>query len=632
MCGIFGVLQPGALQLDPEVLQAAHGVQAHRGPDGRGLQTYALGTSKLVLGHQRLAIIDLSDAGLQPMEQGNDGSLIFNGELYNYLELRAELVSAGLRFATRTDTEVLLAALHHWGPAHALGKFNWMGALAWLDRRGTRLVLATDAGTEKPIYYCNDGPRFIFASEVKTVLTLAGRKFPLDRDVVGQFVFQGLSDVSTRTFFDGIRRIEPGSYVELDATRERPELRVARFSPPAYAGDPGRMALEEFIAELRDTFVDSVRIRLRSDVPVGVLLSGGVDSSAIAAVTRSLAGHESPPRLLSAVSDDPRVDESPHIAVMERHLEQPVSRINLRMAPDTLVTELAEANWYNDAPVAGLSALAHRKLMQRAKELGLTVVLSGQGADEILLGYRKYLGFYLQSLLRQGRVFRAAAVLSGFLVNRTVVSEFKVGDAKRYVPILRRMGGAAASENSESGMQGAWLRGWQPCSLGLGPGTLAERQWLDLRHYSVPSLCHYEDRMSMSASREIRLPFLDPRLIDLLMRAPDSYKLRDGWTKYAFRRAMQTLLPREICWRKDKKGFANPEGEWLKNELRPEVRDAFAPESLICRKGIMSSPALLRTYDRYCAQTARGGMIWYREIFAPFSLEHWMRRYDAWIA
>ncbi|MEX0734735.1 MAG: asparagine synthase (glutamine-hydrolyzing) [Steroidobacteraceae bacterium] len=632
MCGIFGVLQPSALRLDPEVLQAAHRVQAHRGPDGRGLQTYALGVNSLVLGHQRLAIIDLSDAGLQPMEHGNDGSLIFNGELYNYLELRAELVSAGLSFATRTDSEVLLAALHHWGPAYALGKFNWMGAFAWLDRRGARLVLATDAGTEKPIYHCNDGPRFIFASEVKTVLTLAGRKFPLDRDVVGQFVFQGLSDASTRTFFDGIRRIEPGSYVELDLARERPELRVTRFHSPAYAGDPGQMSLDQFIEELRHTFIDSVRIRLRSDVLVGILLSGGVDSSAIASVSRSLAGHESPPRLLSAVSDDPDVDESPHIATMERHLGQPVSKINLRMAPDTLLTELAEANWYNDAPVAGLSALAHRKLMRRAKELGLTVVLSGQGADEILLGYRKYLGFYLQSLLRQGSVLKAAAVLSGFLANRTIVTDFKVGDAKRYVPLLRKLGRATASVDSGSGMQGAWLRGWQPCALGLGPGTLVERQWLDLRRYSVPSLCHYEDRMSMSASREIRLPFLDPRLIDLLMRAPDSYKLRRGWTKYAFRRAMQPLLPREICWRKDKKGFTNPEGEWLKHELRASVRDAFSPDSLICRNEIMSSPALLKTYDRYCGQAARSGTIWYREIFAPFSLEHWMRRYDAWIA
>jgi asparagine synthase (glutamine-hydrolysing) len=525
--------------------------------------------------HAGLSIIDLSDAGLQPMAYygSGEGSLIYNGELYNYLELRTELAVLGARFSTRTDTEVLLSALHHWGPERALGKFNWMGAFAWFDRTRGRLVLACDAGSEKPLYYCVDGPRFAFASEIKALLTLLGRKFPLDRDVVGQFVFQGLSDASTRTFFDGIRRIEAGSYVELDLSSQAHVIRAIRFGSPVHAGDPAKMSLQEFIEQLRLTFTDSVRIRLRSDVPVGVLLSGGIDSSSIAAVSQSLVGHDLAPRLLSAVSDDPRFDESPHVASMERHLRQQAHKINLRIVPDRLLSELSEANWYNDAPVAGLSALAHRKLMERAKDLGLKVILSGQGADEILLGYRKFLGFYLQSLLRRGRVFKAAAVLSGFLVNRTVVTDIDLGDARRYLPFLNRV---SASERSETAIQGSWLQGWQPRSLGLGSGSLVDRQWLDVRNYSVPALCHYEDRMSMAASREIRLPFLDPRLMDLLMRAPDSFKLRNGWTKYAFRKAMEALLGPEISWRRDKKGFSNPEGEWLKHELREAVQGAFA--------------------------------------------------------
>jgi asparagine synthase (glutamine-hydrolysing) len=138
--------------------------------------------------------------------------------------------------------------------------------------------------------------------------------------------------------------------------------------------------------------------------------------------------------------------------------------------------------------------------------------------------------------------------------------------------------------------------------------------------------------MSMAFSREIRLPFLDSRLIDLLLRAPDDYKLRGGWTKYALRKAMQPMLPPEICWRKDKQGFSNPQGEWLKQELRGSVLDAFSAESLISRKGIIDSGSLTRRYERYCRQSADSGMIWYREIFAPFSLELWMRRYESWIA
>ena len=632
MCGIFGILHDASVQLDPAVLEAASKVQAHRGPDSRRIQTLRFARSSLVLAHQRLSIIDLTEAGLQPMAYNNGrGTLIYNGELYNYLELRDDLALAGERFATRSDTEVLLAALHHWGPESALSRFNWMGAFAWVDRTAERLVLACDAGSEKPLYYYSDDHQFAFASEVKTLLTLLGRKFPVDRDTVGQFIFQGLSDTSTRTFFRGINRLEAGTYLELALAEDRRGIEPVRYEPPPYPGDPASMSLEEFTDELRSVFIDSVRVRLRSDVPVGVLLSGGIDSSSIAGTAQMLIGRENAPRLLSAISDDRRFDESTHIEVMERHLKQTAHRITLRTAPESLVADLSTVNWYNDAPVAGLSALGHYRLMERAKELGLTVILSGQGADEILLGYRKFLGFYLQSLLRHGQYLKAAGVLGQFTINRTVVNQFDASDAKRYVPILRMVSRALNGDESDSATEGARLKGWKPLWLGLGSGSLADRQLLDLKKYSVPSLCHYEDRMSMAMSREIRLPFLDSRLVDLLIRAPDDYKLRNGWTKYSFRKAMEGLLPPEIAWRKDKKGFSNPQGEWLKHELQESVRDAFSADSLVCQKEIVNGTALRRKYDQYCRQPVGGGMIWYREIFAPFSLELWMRRYEAWL-
>jgi asparagine synthase (glutamine-hydrolysing) len=632
MCGIFGIVQYASLEPDASALEAAYRVQAHRGPDGHGIATYTIGRRSLTFAHQRLSIIDLSDAGLQPMEEADGaGSVIYNGELYNYLELRAELEGRGRSFLTRTDTEVLLTALREWGPDGALSRFNWMGALAWLDRTSGRLVLACDSASEKPLYCYSDDNRLLFASEIKTLLTLLGRKLPLDRDVVGQFVFQGLTDASTRTFFEGIRRIEAGTFTTLDLFAEELRCRVLRFTPPQASMAAERpLPIGTFIEELRRLFIDAVRLRLRSDVPVGVLLSGGLDSSSIAAVAQRLAGSHGAPRLLSAISEDPRFDESAHIGAMERYLGQRAHRITLRMAPETLVAELSEANWYNDAPVAGLSALAHRRLMKRAKELGLTVILSGQGADETLLGYSKFLGFYLQSLVRRGRVVKAFAVLATFLANRSIIAQFNLSDAKRYVPLLRVLSDSSGAGRAQ--VEGEWLRGWNSVPLGLGAGSLAERQILDLRHFSVPMLCHYEDRMSMAESREIRLPFLDPRLIDLLLAAPDDYKLRRGWTKYALRKAMEPMLPPEVCWRRDKRGFANPEGEWLKRELREAVLDAFGVDSLVCRHGILDSSALLRLYAQYRGQPVGRGSIWYREIFAPLSLELWMQRYAQWIA
>ena len=632
MCGIFGIVQLGPLVTDPAVLQAATTVQAHRGPDGSAVRTLQTERYTLTLAHQRLAVIDLSEAADQPMAyRDGQGYLTYNGELYNYLELRDELARAGERFTTRSDTEVLLAALHAWGAPRALAAFNWMGAFAWFDRNAGRLVLACDAGTEKPLYYFVDDERLVFASEIKTLLTLLQRRFALDRDAVGQFIFQGLSDAGTQTFFKGIQRLEAGVWMAIELGAERLAIHATRFEAPPYEHDVADMPVPDFVAEVRRVFLDSVRLRLRSDVPLGVLLSGGIDSSSIAAAAQALLGQGGAPRLLSVVSNDPRFDESKYIGTMERHLGQSAHKIVLRADPGTLVAELTTANWYNDAPLASMSALGHFRLMERAKELGLTVVLSGQGADEILLGYRKFLGFYLQSLLRRGRWAKALSVLGGFIRNRTILGQFQLSNAKRYVGVLRAIGSAAAGHSPRS-LAGEWLSGWQPLPLDLGPGTLAERQLLDIRHYSVPSLCHYEDRMSMAWSREIRLPFLASRLIDMLVRAPDDYKIRHGWTKYALRKAMEPLLPESICWRRDKQGFSNPQGEWLKRELHDSVREAFSADGLMARKGIVNSRNLLSMFERYCRQPTDVGLIWYREVFAPFSLELWMRRYEAWIA
>jgi asparagine synthase (glutamine-hydrolysing) len=630
MCGVFGLWHARGTPPAPGVYDAAFRVQAHRGPDGSGRESFEFSDSTLSLAHQRLSIIDLSDAGLQPMRSADgQGRISFNGELYNYVELRAELEQEGATFTSRTDTEVLLTALHRWGHARALSRSNWMGAFAWLDLRNRRLVLACDAGSEKPLYYYVDSARLAFASEIKTVLTLAGRKFPLNRDTVAQFLYQGLVDGSPATFFAGIERLEAGTYLEINLDGPIRVPAPVRFPTPAYSGDVSTLELPKFIEELRELFVDAVKVRLRSDVPVGVLLSGGVDSSSIAAVAHRITGASVAPKLLSATSDDARFDESEHIEAMERHLGQRAERITLRPSPTHMIEEISQLNWFNDAPVAGLSALAHYRLMERAKQLGLTVILSGQGADEILLGYRKFLGFYLQSLVRGGRPFKALGALGAFALNRSILTQFDLSDAKRYVPLLRWF--SAKMVEDESATEGAWIRGWQPAALGLGSGTLADRQLLDVRRFSVPGLCHYEDRMSMAMSREIRLPFLDSRLIDLLLRAPDDYKLRKGWTKYCFRKAMEPWLPREIAWRKDKKGFSNPEGEWLKHELRDQVLAAFSADSLLAKKGIVDSAAMLRRYAAYARQPVKGGTIWYREILAPMSLELWMRRFAEWI-
>ena len=623
MCGIAGIVAS-----HPEIdgmLSRAREVQLHRGPDFQGEQKMTVGQWTVGLAHQRLSILDLSDAGNQPMSRGGGQStIIYNGEVYNYLELRDELVLCGYEFTSGSDTEVVLAALEEWGPERAFSRFNGMWALAWVDGKNKRLVLSRDRLGIKPLHYHLSGNTFYFASELKGVLAMASCKFPLNLQVVGEYLLQSLLETSEETFFEGIGKVPPGHYavVNLSGGDLAPRF-VPYWSLPEEETfqDP-----EETLQEkVREIFIDAVRLRLRSDVPVGVLLSGGVDSSAIAAAMKMILGGSGNLNLLSAVSADPRFDESPFIGIMARHLGCEVNTCMMDFSPREAFELLEQVCWYNDEPVGSFSNIAHSLLMKKAREMGITVVQSGQGADELLCGYRKYFGFYLQYLARGGKLLKTAKTFLEFFAQGTILSQLSLSEAKRYLPpvLFPR----------EIDVRGERLAGYRQVPLGMkGCKTVPERQALDIRRFSVPVLVHYEDRMSMAWSREIRVPFLDYRLVELIAPMAVERKLSRGWTKHIFRKALEPLLPREIVWRKDKQGFSNPEGEWLRNELKEKVTAFFDKDNFVYDKGIVDKARMRSKYYAYCRESLDRGSIFHREIFNVIALELWAKRYSEWIA
>ena len=627
MCGILGFVGVPGNVADAAWAAAQH-VQAHRGPDDRGSIALHRGECEVRLAHQRLSIIDLSPAGHQPMGDDAHGWLVFNGEIYNYLELGEALAREGLLLnPTAGDTSVLLSALAHWGPEATVVRLNGMWAFAWLEPGGERLWLSRDRAGEKPLHWTVDDGGLYFASEVKTLLTLLQRRFALDLQSVGQFLVQSIVDSGSGTFFAGIEQIPAASLALVDLRQPGRAPQVWRYWCPRVAEEGPGAGLVARVEDLRETFLDAVRLRLRSDVPVGILLSGGLDSSAIAAAAHRVVGADADLHLLSAVTTDRRFDESPHIDRVACALGRPVTRVSLdsEVRGEGLIRALERAVWQNDAPVGSLSNLAHQRLMARARELGITVLLSGQGADELLCGYKKYLGFYLQGLVREHRLVEALRVAWQFWRNGTVLSQFHLAEAKRYLPAWLRPPGPD--------LRGEALAGFRPLALGLAPGgDLRVRQVADLEHFSIPVLTHFEDRMSMSEGREIRLPFLDPRLMDRLIAAPADLKLRDGWTKYLLRRAVEPWLPPEIVWRKDKQGFVNPEAEWLKGDLREQVLRWFAPDSLMFRYRLVDRPSLLTQYQGYVNQRPGRGSIWFRDVFNPLALEVWLRQYESFIS
>jgi len=619
MCGIAAIIATGVDESLVHQLYAMSGTQKHRGPDGDAIWTGQVGANCVGLAHVRLAILDLTDSGKQPMFlPDHSAAIIFNGEIYNYRELRVELEREGIEFRTRTDTEVLAWSLRVWGE-QAVTKLNGMWAFVWLDFRTGRLLLSRDRFGIKPLYLCHDRGKLLFASEIKSILAATGRQFGVNGAAAGRFLDQSLLDAQPETFFAGIEAIPAGTNASIDLSSSDIHMEIRPYWNPPLA-EASDVSERERIELLRETFIDAVGIRLRSDVPVGVLLSGGLDSSSIAAVMRRLLGPQADLRLLSAISDDARFSERPFVELMARHLGSRVNFVRLDARAEKWFELLADVVYANDEPVGNFSTVAHYLLMQEARRLGVTVILSGQGADELLCGYRKFLGFRIHELFRLGQPLSAVALLTSFVVNRTIVTQFELSEAKRYIPVLR---------NREIDIRGPKLKADDyRVEGGLGNLSLSERQTEDVRRFSIPALVHYEDRCSMASAREIRLPFLDFRLVEMLLPLDAGLKLRRGWTKWIFRKAIEPMLPAEIAWRKDKQSFLNPQSQWLRNELRPTITKMLDSDLHIADAGLVNRAALSRRYEAYCRQPAGRGVIGFKDVFNPLSLEVWMRRFE----
>jgi asparagine synthase (glutamine-hydrolysing) len=625
MCGLAGCFGRLTNNTTRDAVNRMLHIQGHRGPDSTGSWSGMVDGMDVAIGLSRLKILDLSDEANQPMSS-SDGRyvIVYNGEIYNYLELRSELEREGVVFRTTGDTEVILNAVIRWG-SEAFRRFNGMWALALVDRTAGILTLSRDRFGIKPLYlYSNDNALFI-ASEIKAILAVADTKFTVNAEAAGAFLQQNLLCTSNSTFFEGITEFPAGhwSSVRIGAAHAK-KLEPCRYwTTPAERSRP--VTETDLIEQVRATFIDSVRLRLRSDVPVGVLLSGGTDSSAIAGALNYLSRSQEVGniKLISAVGPTGGGEE-PFIDRMAVHLDHKVDKVQLDYSPSDTFTLLSEASWFNDEPIGSFSTVAHYLLMKRARDLGVTVLLSGQGSDEILCGYKKYLAFYIQELLMSGKLLAAASLIGRFAARGTVLRQMNYREGKRYLPTWLRL--------SETDIRGhALLDGRASVEVGLNRSGVIGRQALDLERLSVPALVHYEDRMSMAMAREIRLPFLDYRLVSLLLPLPVDYKLRHGWTKWIFRRAIQTLTPDEITWRKDKQHFIVPQNEWFKRELQSSVHQILSQEWVTQRLGLIDRQRMRIRYDSYLRQGVRNRKWSFKDIFAPLALEMWARRFEPYL-
>ena len=586
MCGIFGAvgLEVGQDRID---------IVAHRGPDGRGWREYGCPAGPVVLGHRRLAIIDVSDAGLQPMVSPTGRyHLVFNGEIYNYLELRNDLRALGEVFITESDSEVLLRAWTAWGEA-CLPKLRGMFAFLIWDDREKRLFAARDRFGIKPLYFAPSPRGIAFGSEIKQLLGLPGVTGRMNLPRVHDFLANGVIDHTGETLFEGVSQLRAGECITIETGGGVPAGQPHRWYPV----ETGALNLTEAeaAARFRALLTDAVRLHLRSDVPVGSCLSGGLDSSSIVCLMAAMLRHNSDGGRVNTVSacyDDKSVDERPFMEAVVAAADARPHYIYPR-AEDVFALA-SDITWHQDEPFGSTSVFAQWCVFQEARRTGVKVMLDGQGADEQLAGYHHGFPLYLATLARRGRFAAVAQAMAerrrwhGLPLRQQI--------PRALVPLLPEWLGELLRRQHQGLIRHDWLgsalvreRGNPRGAMALAGDLLCLPPVRDLRTLclsqtfasNLQMLLHWEDRNSMAHSIEARVPFLDHPLVEFDLALGNAHKMAGGDTKRVLREGMSGILPETVRQRRDKLGFSTPEQAWFRGPLRPMIQDGV--EAVLAR-------------------------------------------------
>lgn len=555
MCGIAGIYRRGGAAVSPEILRAMATDLAHRGPDDEG----TLLDGNLGLVFRRLAIIDLTPAANQPMPN-EDGSLwlIFNGEIYNYRELRPALEMKGHRFRSHGDAEVIIHAFEEFGQ-DCVHKFNGMFAFAIWDKKQRALFIARDRVGVKPLYYVDTPLQFGFASEIKALLNLPGIPRRANPRAIADFVELSFP-TGTETWFQEVKRLEPGAWMWVRAGA--PAIVQSYWDPVDRFRYPESDA--GYSAEIRALLEDSVNLRLRSDVRLGAHLSGGLDSSAVVALMSSLSENRVS-TFSGAFREGGEYDERFWInSVVDRyrtdhHVVEP--------AADRLPALLPKMVWHMDEPAAGPGLFPQYEVCRITADSGVKVVNGGQGGDELFGGYPKYFKRYLDDPRHSAPHEYGVGATLGRLAKRPTYIRQSLSLRR-----LRSVLGRAGMRNSDPFHENLrlHLNGYRPQLPNAVVDPLANEMYNDLRLY-LPALLHVEDRVSMAFSIESRTPLLDYRLVELASQIPIWQKMQGGRLKQLFRTSVADLLPQEVVARRDKRGFPTPLGPWFRGELKDWV-------------------------------------------------------------
>ena len=620
MCAIAGIL--GRRDVNQAALAAMMESMSHRGPDGSGL--WKSDDGKSALGHRRLAILDTTDAGAQPMPSGDGMAVItFNGEIYNYVELANRLKQEGVRFNSQCDTEVLLAAWQRWGE-NCLSHLNGMFAFAILDRRRNILFCARDRYGEKPFLFRHTDDFFAFASEYKALLPLMGGRPEIDETRLLRFLVsprQGLDD-GRQTVFPGIQQLLPGEMATLDLSSL--SLSISRYWNIEAGSADASLSDDDAAEQFRGLLTDSVRLRLRSDVPVGSCLSGGLDSGSIVCLSRALIGDETDYHVFTGEFPGAATDESVLAAGLADHVG--AIRHTTRPTAAGLMDDLEDFLWFNELPVGSTSQYAQWCVFRQAKQDNVTVLLDGQGADEVLGGYEQYFEAYLSSLPSgPAREAERQAIHQRY----PLALDDRAAAWKKRIPVSWRRWIAGRTGKGSNTLYGladdaadAVMRSSPETKIPLLATALGRALYEDSFQAHLPTLLRYGDRNSMAHSREVRLPFCDHRIAEFCFSLPPHLLMGDAETKRLLRRAMKGILPENIRTRWNKQGFLPPQSAWFRNDLLPLAEETISSR-VFAERGYWNVPWWKSCLDRFKS----GEAVLASTLWQPVIAEAWQAHF-----
>ncbi len=542
MCGIVGIVRFDDQIIRSHQLKSMSDAIVHRGPDNEG--HWVSKCHNIGLGHRRLSVIDLSKRAYQPLHYLDRYSIVFNGEIYNYLELKSHLISKGYQFTSNSDTEVLLALFAEKGK-NMMQDLDGMFAFAIWDSVNEELFCARDRFGEKPFFYYKDSHKFVFASEMKALWAYGIPKV-VKEDKIYNFIQTGIIDLPnsiTDTYYYDIKRLDSACSLIISL---KGEIKISKYWSLESIQVNTNISFEEAQIKYYELFKESIQIRLRSDVSVGSSLSGGIDSSSIVMMVDKLKVEDQSQKVFSARFKDFDKDEGFFIKEVLKSCKD-VKDFSTWPDQYKILDFIEKVIYYQEEPFGSSSILAQWKVMELAKKHNITVLLDGQGADEYLAGYMPEYKTYLTQLFFENRADYEVQYLK-------YQNQHKFNDS---IPHYL---------NTESYRMKIGRYKKQIFNQKIGYETLKDRLKYKLTSSGLKELLRYADRNSMAFSREVRLPFLSHKLIEFVFSLPDEFLLKDGWTKYIHRKSFDKILPNKVCWRKDKIGYEPPQKRWLDNK------------------------------------------------------------------